>query len=227
MKNTLYLILILLVTTSCNSQVNLKEFYYPFSDKIETKIYKYVDKNDSEKIEYWKVTTNPKTKEINTVSYDSDFNIYNTFDEIVTENGAELIRYADYEKNAFGKTVPINAEIVNKDVFKWNGDKEYSYSVKYRNQYGRMEFLKKRTELGFEKIIVNGKEYETIKFKGDYFIKAIDQNDSYGFYQYSFYAKDIGMVKYERHIPNKVIELELSELLTESDFHKLREKASR
>jgi hypothetical protein len=227
MKNRLYLIFILFSTISCTSQEHLKEYYYQISDKIETKIYKYVDKNDPNKIEYWKVTTNPKTKEMNTVSYDSDFNIYNTFDEILTENGAELIQYADYEKNAFGKMVPYIAEVVNKDVFKWNGDQEYSYSVKYRNQYGRFEFLKKRTELGFEKITVNGKEYETIKFKGDYSINAIDQNDSYGFYQYSFYAKDVGMVKYERHIPNKVVELELTELLTEKQFNDLLEKASR
>lgn len=227
MKNKLHLILLLPFTINCIAQENLKDFYYQISDEIETKVYKYIDKNDPNTIEYWKVTTNPQTKEIHTVSYDSNFNIYNTFDEIITENGAELIRYTDYKKNRFGIIVPTISKIVNKDVYMWNGDKEYKYSVKYRNQYGRFEFTKNRTELGFETIVVNGKEYKAVKFKGVYSISAIDQNDKYDFYQYSYYAKGVGMVKYKRYIPNKVIELELTKLLSEKEFNDLLEKANR
>ncbi|MEE9432148.1 MAG: hypothetical protein V3V16_13950 [Melioribacteraceae bacterium] len=225
MKTHINLILILLTTLSCKSQEKLKDFYYSTSNKIETKVYKYVDKNDSTKIEYWKVKSIPKTNELKTVSYDSDFNIYNTFDEVITNDGAELIAYSDFEMNESGESKEIKARVIDKDVYKWNNDKEYSYSVKYENKYGRFEFEKKRDKIGFETITVNGKEYKTVKFKDTYFINAIDQNDEYGFYQNTFYAENIGMVKYERYIPNRTIELELAGILTEREFEKI--KASR
>ena len=227
MKNKLYLILILLTTINCVSQENLKDFYYRISDKTETKIYKYVDKNDSTKIEYWKVTTIPNTNEIKTVSYDSEFDIYNTFDEVVKENGAELIAYSDFKINENGERIEIKAKVIDKDVYKWKKGKEYTYSVKYVNKYGRFDFKKKRAELGFEKIKVNGKEYQAAKFRDDYLINAIDHNVEQRFYQETYYVKNIGMIKYMRKIPiqHETIELELAEILTENEFKKL--KASR
>ncbi|WP_047547371.1 hypothetical protein [Psychroserpens sp. Hel_I_66] len=223
-KNIILLILIFIIS-SCSAQENLKDFYYPFSNKTETKVYKYVDKNDSTKIEYWKVISIPETNELKTISYDSDFNIYNTFDEVITETGAELTAYSDFELNDNGDRKEIKAKVIDKDVYKWNGNNEYTYSVKYVNKYGRFDFKKKRAKSGLENITVNGKKYRAVKFRDDYLINAIDQNDEYGFYQNTFYAENIGMVKYERHIPNKVIELELVEILTEVKFKEI--KASR
>ena len=227
MKKHINLILILVTALSCKAQENLKDFYYPFSNKTVTKVYKYVDKNDSTKIEYWKVTSIPETNELKTVSYDSDLNIYNTFDEIITENGAELIAYSDFEVNEKGERKEIKAKIIDKDVYKWNGEKEYSYSVKYVNKYGLFEFKKKRAESGFENISVNGKEYQAAKFRDDYIILALDHDVEQRFYQDAFYVKDIGMIKYKRKIPiqHELIELELTEILTEVEFEKI--KASR
>ena len=224
MKNTLYLILILFSTTCCKAQENLKGFYYSFSDKPQTKVYKYVDKNDSTKIEYWKVTTIPKTNEIKTVSYDSEFHIYNTFDEVVKENGAELIAYSDFETDEKGERIEIKAKIIDKDVYKWNEDKEYNYSVKYVNKYGRFDFEKKRAESGFEKIQVNGKEYQAAKFRDDYLINAIDHDVEQKFHQDTYYVKNIGMIKYKRKIPiqHETIELELAKILTEKEFEKIK-----
>ena len=227
MKKQISIFLILISTLSCKAQENLKDYYYPFSNKKETKIYKYVDKNDSTKIEYWKVTSIPKTNELKTVSYDSEFNVYNTFDEKITDNGAELIAYSDFEVNDKGETKEIKAKVIDKDVYKWNGDKEYTYSVKYVNKYGRFDFKKKRAESGTENITINGKEYRAIKFRDDYIILALDHDVEQRFYQDAFYVKDIGMIKYKRKIPiqHELIELELAEILTETEFEKI--KASR
>lgn len=227
MKEYICLVLSLIATIACNAQNNLKEFYYPFSDKTESKIYKYVDKNDSTNIEYWKVTAIPETKELITVSYDSDFIIYNIFHELITENGAELIGYSDFEVNKKGDRKEIKAVVLNKDVYKWNGDREYTYSVKYVNKYGRFDFIKSRVQSGFENITVNGKEYQAVKYRDDYQILAIDHNVEQRFYQDAFYVKDIGMIKYKRKIPiqHELIELELAEILTEEEFEKI--KASR
>jgi len=223
-KNITLLILIFIIS-SCSAQENFKDYYYQIGTKKETKIYKYVDKNDPTNVEYWKVTSIPETNELKTVSYDSDFNIYNTFDEVITESGAELTAYSDFELNDNGERKEIKANVIDKDIYKWNSDKEYSYSVNYVNKYGRFNFKKKRAESGLETITVSGKEYKTVKFKDTYLINAIDHNDEYGFYQNTFYAQNIGMVKYERHIPNRVIELELVEILTELEFEEI--KASR
>lgn len=227
MKEYINLILILITTLSCNAQENFKDFYYPFSNKTETKVYKYVDKNDSTKTEYWKVTAIPKTNELKTVSYDSNFNIYNTFNEVLTENGAELIAYSDFEVNDKGETKEIKATVIDKDIYKWNGDKEYTYSVKYVNKYGRFDFKKKRAESGLVTITVNSKEYQALKFRDDYIILALDHDVEQRFYQDAYYVKDIGMIKYKRKIPiqHELIELELAEILTEPEFEKL--KASR
>ena len=86
---------------------------------------------------------------------------------------------------------------------------------------------KKRTELGLINITINGKEYEALKFKGEYFINAIDQSDSYGFYQFSYYANGIGMIMREMHFPKEVRIMELTEILDEREFEDLKEKASR
>jgi len=227
MSKNIILLISIFIISNCSAQESLKEYYYPFSNKTETKVYKYIDKNDSTKIEYWKVISNPKTNELKTVSFDSDFNIYNTFDEIITENGAELTAYSDFEINDKGERKEIKGKVIDKDVYKWDGDKEYTYSVKYVNKYGRFDFKKKRVESGIENIIVNGKEYEAVKFRDDYIILALDHDVEQRFYQDAFYVKDIGMIKYKRKIPiqHELIELELTEILTETEFEKI--KASR
>jgi hypothetical protein len=129
--------------------------------------------------------------------------------------------------NDKGERKEIKAKVIDKDVYKWDGDKEYTYSVKYVNKYGRFDFKKKRLESGIENIIVNGKEYEAVKFRDEYIILALDHDVEQRFYQDAFYVKDIGMIKYKRKIPiqHELIELELVEMLTESEFEKI--KASR
>jgi len=227
MKSNLLFILIIFSSAYCLSQNSLKEYYYPISAKPTTKIYKYVDKQDSTNVEYWKVTYLPERNELQTISYDSKFNIYNRFYEKITENGAELISYYDMETIESGRLIEIKSKVIDKDVYKWYSDKEYSYSVKYTNKYGRFDFKKTREQKGLEKINVKGKEYLVAKFKDSYIIYSIDHDTEYRFYQDTYYAKNIGMVKYKRNIPleHRIVELELSEILTEKEFESI--KASR
>ncbi len=227
-KNILLLILFV-VAFNAKAQTDFKEYYYPIGAKKEVKVYKYVDKNDATRIEYWKVTSIPETNELKTVSYDWDFNVYNTFYEVMTENGAELTAYSDFEQNEKGEWVEIKATVIDRDVYQWNGNKEYVYSVNYVSKYGRFYFKKKRAESGFENINVGGKEYQALKFKDDYLIYAITQGIEQRFYQDTYYAKHIGMIKYKRKIPvqHEFIELELTDILTEQEFEKLMKEANK
>ena len=227
-KNITLLILIYIIS-SCSSQENFKEYYYQIGTKKEVQIYKYIDKNNSKNIEYWKITTNPKTNKILTESFTNDFRLYNIFEEELKTDGAELIRYADFEVNENGQNVRIDATIVDKYVYKWNDNNKYIYSVKYANtKYGNEQFTKERTKSSFDNITVNGNKYSTLKFKDEYEIKSLENDQNYEFYQFTYYAKKIGMVKYERYYPDgTTIELELAEILTEKEFDELKEKASR
>lgn len=227
-KNILLLILLTVISGS-SAQENLKEYYYPIGPNKQVKIYKYVDKNNSENIEYWKVTTDPDTNTILTESYTTDFRLYNIFFEQLNEHGADLIKYADFVQNDKGQNIRIDGSVVDKYVFKWTDTDKYSYSVKYKTaDRGNEQFTKERTKNSFETIIVNGIEYSALKFLDEYEIKSLEKAQNYEFYQLTYYAKGLGMVKYQRYFPNGLaIELELSELLTEKEFEELIKKASR
>ena len=62
----------------------------------------------------------------------------------------------------------------------------------------------------------------------EYEIKSPEIGENYEFYQLTYYAKGIGMVKYQRYHPDGTkVELELDGILTEQEFEKLGGKASR
>ncbi len=225
-KNIFVLISPVLVSSSF-AQTNFKEYYYPVRAKKEVKIYKYVDKNNQSNIEYWKVTTSPETNRIITASYTTDRRLYNIFEEELKTDGAELVRYTDFEISDTGENVQIDGIVVDKDVYKWKDKNKYRYSIKYKSpKYGNELFTKERTVNSFEKIIVSGIEYATLKFRDEYEVKSLENNQYYKFHQFTYYAKDIGMIKYERYHPDgTTIELELRELLTLKQFEKLIKKS--
>ena len=229
MTKNITLLLLIFIISSCSAQENFKDYYYQIGTKKEIKVYKYVDKNNPKNIEYWKVTTNPKTNKILTESFTTDFRLYNIFEEELKTNGAEIIRYADFEVNDDKQNIRIDGTIVDKDVYKWNDTNKYSYSVKYTSpKYGNEQFIKERTKSSFENINVTGTDYSTLKFKDEYEIKSLENDQKYEFYQFTYYAKGIGMVKYQRYHPDgTTIELELTEILAEKKFEELKEKANR
>lgn len=219
----------MIIVSSCSAQENYKDYYYAIGANKEVKVYKYIDKNNSDNIEYWKVTTNPKKNTILTESFTTDFRLYNIFEEQLNKNGAEIIRYADFDKGNEGQNLRVDGYIVDKDVYKWTDNNKYKYSVKYKSpKYGNEQFIKERTKNNFENINVRGTEYSTLKFMDEYEIKSLENEQNYEFYQLTYYAKDIGMIKYQRYHPDGTkVELELDRILTQQEFEKLGGKASR
>ncbi len=121
----------------------------------------------------------------------------------------------------------ITAKILNKDVYKWNANEKCIYTVEFVNRFGKMKMDRKRIFIGIEKLEVKGKTYETAKFKGEYEIEAIDRKEKYNYYQFSYYAKNLGMIKSERYSPEGVKRiLKLEKIITEEEFELLRKKAS-
>jgi len=210
---------LLLSFISCNTATNLKTYYFQIDQESETQVFKYVNPKDSTFSEYWEIISDPYDNSIITHSYNADFTKYNTFYEEYTDDGAKLIDYVDYEKMEDGSWKKIKSEMITDDVFLWDRKNSYDYSVKYVNKYGRFNFRKLRTDVGFVDVEIENEKYKTIKFVDRYFVEAIDQNDKYTFQQISYYAENVGMVKYERYIPNSGLRvLELRDILTEQEF---------
>ncbi len=216
---------LILLLSSCSSK-NLMRYYYPINQKPAVKVYKYVNPENSALSEYWKTASDPVKGTILTESFDSNFNLYNTFEEKINENQAELLRYVEYEKEDGQATKEIAGKINKNNVYSSNKSQSYNYEVAYTNQYGRITFGKKRAFVNFIEIEVQGKKYKTAKFKDEYIISAIDKQDKYEFTQVTFYAEGIGMVKYERLLPTGEIRiLELERILSEDEFKEMKKGA--
>ena len=221
------MVIVSLSCASCNS-LKLIDYYYPIGEKPITKIYVYVNPNNSELNEYWKVTSNPSNKSLLTESYDSNFRLYNKFEEVQTKNGYDLINYIEYEYQGTYADQEIPSQVIEPEVYKFDLTEECKYIVKYKNMHGNFKFTKYRKFDGRETISVLNKQYETTKFKDKYFIEAIDLNDNYEFEQTTYYSKGIGMVKYERNIPNEGQRiLELNEIISETEFVNMMMESSR
>ena len=91
-KKMVMLMSILIILSSCSS-TNLLKYYYPIDNEV--KVYKYINPTNPEKTEYWKITTSSISGNLLTESYTSNFLLYNTFEEKVHSNYAELISYTD------------------------------------------------------------------------------------------------------------------------------------
>lgn len=219
-KYSIPLLLVIAFIFSC-STTNIKTFYFPIHQDGDTKIFKYLNPTDPKFSEYWEVISDPYENSIITHSYNADFTKYNTFYEQFEDDGAKLISYIDYEKSKDGSWKEIKAETITDDVFKWERKNSYDFSVKYVNKFGRFELMKKREDVGFETLEIMDEEIKAIKFIDSYFVNAIDQEDKYQFQQISYYSEGIGMVKYERYIPNSGLRvLELVEIMDETKFAK-------
>ena len=200
------------------------KYYYPLGNDVDIKVYKYINPDNPDLNEYWMTTTNPNDKTILTESFDSKFNLYNTFLEEINSEEANLLKYVEYEGDVFVKE--INANIIEDKVFTSNQIDPYNYKVEYTNRFGRLSFEKQRQFQEFCEIVAGGKKYQTAKFNDEYFINAIDQQDKYDFTQTTYYSKGIGMVKYERQIPTGEVRiLELQKILSVNEFDSLKKDA--
>jgi len=125
MRKIIYIVSIgvILILSACSNK-NLMKYYYPINKRAEVKVYKYINPNNKENNEYWMTTTNPKLKTILTESFDSNFNLYNTFEEKVLKDEAILLKYSEYEGEYISKEIK---SIVKKNQV-YNSSKTKSYN---------------------------------------------------------------------------------------------------
>jgi hypothetical protein len=219
MKKLILLLLLNLLITSCTSQKNFKKYYFPINSIKEPKVYVYVDRKDQLNHEYRKFSINQK-RNILFTEYYSGGEINKSIKEKITRKGIELIEFNTYERNDDGVLIPVKAIILDKNVCKWKKGEEYNYTVKYKGRYTTEVYEKRRINRGFEKLTLNGIEYEVMCIYDLGEINSEDVDEMY----VTYYAKNIGLIKsyFEDH--HNQIELDLMKILSEKEFDKLNEE---
>ena len=213
---TLLSLLSLFILYGCSEDV--KEYYYSLEALTTPKYYAYTCKEDSSRSQYWKMSADIENKFLITEAFNSSLEQFEYFKEKFDSNGSQLVEYTMINGEDRTTTTPKS-----KDVFIWNPEEEYSYSVKYPNDDDQILFRKSRKLIGKESIEIMGKKLDALKFKGTYYYESEKHKESMEYWQFSYYTKEYGFVKYERHVDNgQVITLELTNLLSEEDWNKLK-----
>ena len=215
----IFTFIVILTLVRCS----IKDYYFPMSELTESEIYKYECKSEPSKTEYWKLTSNLTDNILITEAFDSEYKQYEFFKEQLTGNGSELLEFISYRTYDNGRKETVINKPIERDVFKWRTRNPYKYSSEsIENDYGKVTFKKKREFVGKEKMTILGKEYNVLKFKGNYKTEIENTKQSYEKNQFSYYAKGIGLVKMDKEYSDgtKVI-LELTEIISNNEWRKV------
>ena len=212
MKSISLFIFSIILLTGCQ---NYKVYYYTAYSSNAPRIYEYTSREDSSKTQYWRIREINQGKGLLTEGFNENFHQFEFFEEKIGDEGSTVKRYISYNEQGDS----LVRKIIRPDVFKWKGKGPYQYAVEYENGGAKLFFQKNRTLIGTQKLSVLNKEYNCLKFKGVYQFGYVGQKAEYEYYQYSYYAKGIGMVKYERYFPDgETTILELSNIYSDEEW---------
>jgi len=199
-------------------------YYYHLNELKKPKIYFFKCQQDLKRSQYWKISANRKKSTLVTEAFGNDFIQFERFEEEFDSLGSRLVNYEMISKDS-----TTNTNVEKDVVFQWKSSQPYMYQVKYNSPDGTILLSKTRTYLQKDSILVLGDMKEVLVFKGEYEFFNLSSNESYSYDQYSYYAKGLGFVKYERTIPTsdtdyEFINLELHSILTKKEWKKLTKR---
>ncbi|MFK7747335.1 MAG: hypothetical protein AB8B65_02985 [Kordia sp.] len=218
------LITVILVSFIFSSE-SAKAYYFPMDKLIESKIYVYSCKEDPSETQYWKLTYNPTDSTFVTEAFDSRFFRFEFFQEKLTATGFQVEKFVTYiEQDKRGKPGKLVRKPIEKDVYLWKTDTPYMYSSTMIDEdYGEVIFSKTRTFAGKEKVTVNSKVYNALKFTAECKTELVATKENYKYNQITHYAKNIGMVRSEKQFEDRRnVILELSNILTLKEWNALK-----
>jgi len=195
-----------------------EQYYFPFEQFIEPKVYKYVDANDKDNTVYWRLSTEKRKNGTYFVTrgYDDNRVQIEFFEEKITSKGLIVTNFTDiYDTKSQKK-----GRIDQNQVYMWQNTKPYTFKIYVDS--GKYILEKKRTPT--DKTITksfDGKAYNCIIMDDLYMTEDIEmEENSYDFNQETYYAKGIGIIGYKRFLPDGTIyDYKLSQIIDESiDF---------
>ena len=226
-------------SSSLNKKTSYKEYYYPIKDLTTPKVYHFTADDEKSGDLYWVLSTvseNGKSYLL-TDSYTKDslnnLKHVEVIKEEINEKGAFVKEYIESQYSKNGVLYKSPAIMENECVFQWDlkGDKEIIWkfineSKIYRGYKVETERVRKFVGITTEKLEYNNESISVAKFIDNFKITYINtlnsQKDIFYFEQTSFYAKGIGLYKYIRTFPDSKVTLTLIEILTLSEWEKIK-----
>ena len=134
----------------------------------------------------------------------------------------KFVTYIEQDKK--GKSGKLVRKPIEKDVYLWKTDKPYRYATTMIDEdYGEVLYEKIRTFAGKEKVTVNSKIYDVLKFTGECKTELVSTKENYKYSQVTHYAKNIGMVSSEKNFEDgRSVVLELSNILSMDEWNALK-----
>ena len=207
-----------------NSNKNLKDYYFQLEKFDKPKVYKYSNTFNTDEILYWHLessTLNNKNY-LTTSVFDQDLKQIETFKEEINSEGSVISKYTFFFDSQKTETI-----INDNDVFKWNQENYSSikWSVSYPYLGGEMHIEKTRSydNINLTKKF-NDEEFRTVKFRDDFSFTESkgDQQNTYKYYQYSYYSEGIGLLEYVRYFPEgDLVYYKLEDILLEEEWSKI------
>lgn len=235
MKNiilsNLFLVLLLLLMSACQKKESLiKESYYQIEDHIIPKVYLFEEEGGTFKM-YVKVSADSVTKTLKREFYECSFKV-NSFSYVVWKEkfnsiGSKLIYYSESEFGA-AKIDPAKENY----IIKWHPDSvcNYAFDISwYEEALQEESFFSrnvKRTFTNEESIQSLGNYDMAVKFSDEH--TNMDNGNSLhasSFWEYTYFQKPYGCIKYERHQQSNygsgILIMNLTEVLSEAEWEKI------
>lgn len=200
-QNIIGVILLAIILTSCQNH-NLRSYYFKVSDFKDSKVYTYVDRNDDENIQ--NIRLRYEIIDNDTLFYSETLDDFSrpkeVFVEKVDTNASKMIDYFLVNYNSTEKATKELSEIYKREVFSFEASNyPLIWKLKVTTDGQPIIFEKKRTYLNeVTTLTILGKKTKCLVFKDEYKLEDAITGSINNFYQYTYYASGLGMVRFER-----------------------------
>jgi len=230
-----------------DASLKYKDFYFPVQKLTTPQVYHYTCSNQKFE-DLYRVMSILKTKDstfLITDIYQLDTNGFlspvESIKELITDMGAEVLSYSNYLykteiDSVFNASKPVGfkakTNIIDGSIFSWNlrGNQQLQWKYQYDNPIDTHDFTtvtKNRNFYRNGKIYLMGNTYETCVFNDtlNYRVyNTLKKSNSlnYNYLQKSYYAKGLGLCKYERKFGDQGLTYTLKEILSSDEFEEVK-----
>lgn len=169
---------------------NAGAYYFNLADFVEPKVYFYQNQADPSLSHYWKISSVLSDSLLITEAYGADFKQFEVFTEKYDSIGSKVIEYI-----SLSETDSTFSDIIESEVYRWNSEEAYSYSIKYIRSGIYLGYRKDRKFQALDSMEILGDRIEVARFKDEYtYFHGFVTHE----HQQSFYSKEYGLVRFLR-----------------------------
>ena len=193
------------LTNNKSSELELKDFYFPYKDLFEPQIYCYANVNDTTDKTYWSMQTKIEGKDtiFLTSIKDAQLRLTEELEEKIVENGSRLQKYTLYKNESNNTQISAPCQVIDSVIFNWNQNVNESMILKVHfpdfTSKQTIEFTKKRTWMKFDS------QYKTAIFTDINSMKMESSFLSHNYVIENYYKKGVGLINYKIFEESKLL----------------------